>query len=169
MRSAVLLLLCLSGCGPQLARTRSHGLSAVVQREAPIDDQLSRESVLRTLRPFDEFVRRCTSGPHRVYAVASVSFFTDGTVLDADIDTGDRAADECAERLLMELRTERFSAAQFTVRFPFRVYSQKRERVRYARDRPTDMTFEPDLCLWGASDDPSCRGERESAAVDCPR
>jgi hypothetical protein len=120
------------------------------------------------LRPLDEFVRRCTTGPHRVYAVASVSLFSDGTVLDADINTGDRDADACAVRLLMELRTERFSSAQFTVRFPFRVYSRKAERVRHAPDRPTDMSFEPDLCLWGGADDSRCRAEREAAAVDCP-
>ncbi len=140
-----------------------------MRREEAIDDQPSRAQVLRALRPFEEFVRRCTSGPHRVFAVASVSFFSDGTVFDADIDTGDRDADHCAMRLLMELRTERFSNASFTVRFPFRVYSQKPARVRHAPDRSTDMAFEPELCLWGGSDDPDCRGERESAAVDCPR
>jgi hypothetical protein len=133
-----------------------------------IEQEPLRAEVLRAFLGADEFVRRCTSGTHRVYAVAVVLFEPGGRVVNADIDTGDAAANECARRLLSALRVERFRAPSFAVAFPFRVYSNKEDRVReVTAGIEPQMTFAPELCLWGASGDPRCRDEREANAVDC--
>lgn len=163
---ATVLALCATRC--------AHAPSARIpsEPEAPqssLVEAPSRADVLAALRPADEFVRRCTQGPHRVFAIATVLFHSDGTALDANIDTGDPAANECARRLLLLQRVSPFRSTSFTVSYPFRVYSDKQERVRTVPGAgDAQMEFAPELCLWGASGDPRCRDEREANAVDCP-
>jgi hypothetical protein len=132
-----------------------------------IADRPSRETMRTHLQRFDEFVRRCTSGPHRVYAVATITFAQDGSVAYSEIDTGDAEADGCATRLLDAMRIPAFEQGPFTVRFPFRVRSREETHVRRTSSIEAMMEFEPDLCAWGASRDQSCRDEREAAAIDC--
>lgn len=160
----------LSGCCAHESRAaqRAQAASAMVVGDGTLEEP-TRDDLLRAIRPFDEFVRRCTSGPHRVFAVAVLTFSADGRVADADIDTGEAASNECARRLLLEMRIEGFRSPTFIVAFPFRVYSSKPTRVRSVDlASQSQMTFAPELCLWGASSDGHCRDEREANAVDCP-
>ncbi|MBL8683825.1 MAG: hypothetical protein JNK05_31925 [Myxococcales bacterium] len=165
------LALC-AGCATRNARSTFASCPVCAsrsQRASPAPERPSRADLLVQLGRFDEFVRRCSRGPHRAFAVASLTIAPDGSVVYAELDTGDHEADECASRLLTAVRVAAFERGPLTVRFPFRVYSPEATRVREVAT-PIDaaMVFEPDLCTWGAANDPACRAHRESVAVDCP-
>jgi hypothetical protein len=168
--SMLALALC-SGCATTptpAAPTSCPACPSPARHALQVPERPSRADVLAQFERFDEFVRRCSRGPHRAFAVASLTIAPEGSVVYAELDTGDHEADECASRLLSAARIAPFARGPVTVRFPFRVYSPEPTRVREA---PTPieaaMVFAPDLCTWGAASDATCRARREANAVDC--